>query len=73
MGGPGLRAYAYRAAVYCVDCGRDIAQKVFPAPGLPWMQFCDSEIIPQPIFFPDHDVAQHCDHCNTCLYGGIEK
>jgi hypothetical protein len=68
--GPGHDGYAYCADVYCVDCGQDIIA------GLPDeiddVDAYDSERVPQPIFFGEHDIAQHCANCGEYLYGGDE-
>lgn len=74
MGGPGLRCYAYCAAMYCIDCGRDIIRTEWPklaneAGEVDDLTFGDSERLPQPAFFPESDTAQHCDHCGEYLYG----
>lgn len=69
MGGPGLDGYAFNADTYCVDCGRDIIRKVWPAGGLGWPEFQDSETLPQPIFFGESDGPQHCADCGEYLYG----
>jgi len=70
-GGPGLDGYAYNADVYCVDCGQDIVRAVFKAAQTPFddVRFCDSEELPQPIFFGEADSAQHCAECGEYLYG----
>ena len=67
LGGPGLDGYAYQADVYCVECSHDIIE------GLDWpcdeLTFQDSESVPQPIFFGESDIAQHCADCGEYLYG----
>ena len=67
QGGPGLSGYAYRADVYCPDCIRDVFKDKGP---FTEMEFKDSEHVPQPIFFGEHEVAQHCAKCGKYLYGG---
>ena len=72
MGGPGLRGYAYRAAIYCVDCGRTIIRLRFEErDGREFddVEFQDSERLPQPCFFPESDHAEHCDSCGEYCYG----
>lgn len=72
LGGPGLDAYAFNAALYCVDCGQRIILDVYAKRGnapLPWPDELDSEILPQPVFFGESDTAQHCDDCGQYLYG----
>ena len=72
MGGPGLDGYAYRADVYCVDCGRDIARAMWgKRNGHEWsdLEFNDSAEVPQPIFFGEADGSQHCGECGEYLYG----
>jgi hypothetical protein len=71
LGGPGLDGYAYRADVYCVDCGREITTRVFKeTPAMTWTEFNDSERCPQPIFFGEGvDCAYHCGVCGRYLYG----
>lgn len=79
MGGPGLRGYAYRAAIYCVDCGRDKIRDVFEqraaihAGDMPDDEFNDSQRLPQPCFFPESDSAEHCDECGEYCYGPQAK
>jgi hypothetical protein len=68
-GGPGHDGYAYNAAVYCVDCGQDIARKLYPEMS---DGFEDSESFPQPIFFGEADCPQNCDSCGEYLYGQSE-
>ena len=77
LGGPGHDGYAYRADVYCVDCGRAIVERIAPevAPlvhrdDLLWR---DSETLPQPIFFGESDVREHCADCGKYLYGGDDE
>ena len=75
-GGPGLVAYAYRAAVYCPCCAERIARDI-PAAELPESidspEFGDSEHVPQPVFFGESDTAQHCEECGEYLYGEEEE
>lgn len=68
LGGPGLCGYAYKAAVYCDDCGRDIIEG--GPDELPQFDACDSEITPMPIFFGESECAQYCDNCGEYCYGG---
>ena len=75
LGGPGLRAYAYRADVYCPDCARAIIEALAPElageldDGTEDPLFSDSDTLPQPCFFPEADTAQHCADCGEYLYG----
>lgn len=68
--GPGLDGYAYNAEVYCITCAaaimRDLEEK-FP---MDENDFSDSHIVPVPIFFGEHEEAQHCAACDEFLYGG---
>jgi hypothetical protein len=67
MGGPGLTGYAYQAATYCIECGRDMINELAKANPKGWgePEFQDSEILPQPMFFEgDGDC---CDRCESCL------
>jgi hypothetical protein len=68
LGGPGLDGYAYRSELYCAACGQDIIA------GLPDeiddVDAYDSERVPQPIFFGEHELPQHCAQCGEYLYGG---
>lgn len=74
LGGPGLDGYAFNADVYCPDCAEKIARKVFAGGRrVDWITFCDSEEIPQPIFFGESDTAQHCGDCGEYLYGPEEE
>lgn len=76
MGGPGLDGYAFRADVYCVDCGRKAIREVFaelPNGEIDDLLFQDSETVPQPIFFGEADCAQHCGDCGEYLYGTEES
>ena len=69
-GGPGLDGYAFRADVYCEDCGEKMAREVFKGGRrVDWTTFCDSEEVPQPIFFGESDSAEHCGECGEHLYG----
>lgn len=72
MGGPGLDGYTYRAAMYCIDCGREIVQEIATtiAPTIKDTcdpLFSDSETCPQPIFFGESEVEEHCDNCGQEL------
>lgn len=78
LGGPGVDGYAYNADIYCADCAGDIVRELAPtvAPTLTGTDdpsFCDSERIPQPIFFGESDCAQHCAECGKYLYGPKEE
>jgi hypothetical protein len=69
-GGPGHDGYAYCGDVYCVDCGQEI---ILGLPDqIPYAQATDSNHVPQPIFFGESDVAEHCANCGEYLYGGDE-
>jgi hypothetical protein len=73
IGGPGLDGYAFKAAVYCPDCGDDIVRDVAPKLKIENTddpQFSDSDVLPQPIFFGESDSEQHCSTCSDYLYGG---
>lgn len=72
MGGPGLCGYAFNAGVYCVDCGREII-RALPKQTWDFVEFRDSETVPQPIFFGESDIAQHCGDCGEYLYGPDEN
>jgi len=74
-GGPGLAGYAYDADILCVECGREKLVQVykqFPN-GIYWPFACDSETIPQPIWFGESDYAQYCSSCAVYVYGGREQ
>lgn len=78
LGGPGLDGYAYRAAVYCDNCGEAIVREIAAtvAPQLSDTSdplFSDSETCPQPIFFGESDCPEHCDHCGAYLYGESDE
>jgi hypothetical protein len=64
-GGPGLDGYAYQADIYCVDCGRAIIDAGPEA--ITWPECESTEHTPQPIFFGEHEVPQHCADCGTYL------
>jgi hypothetical protein len=74
MGGSGHCGYAFNADVWCVECGRDLVR-------LKWRNgdrpnnatFQDSNEWPQPIFFGESDVAQHCAGCGEHCYGPEEE
>jgi len=72
-GGPGLDGYAYNADVFCITCGQDICETLWNERGtkpISWVDFCDSEQWPSPIFFGEsEDCAQHCGDCGAYLYG----
>lgn len=68
MGGPGLDGYAYRADVYCIRDGQDIARDVLTGGRrMNWTDFCDSEQIPQPVFFGESEYPEHCAKCGERL------
>ena len=74
-GGPGLDGYAYQADVHCVSCARAIIAEIvasYPACSITDTSEipCSSDEIPQPIFFGEHEIAQHCAECGEYLYGG---
>ena len=69
LGGPGLDGYAYQATVYCVPCGQRIIDNL-PRDSYDELDSCDSDTVPQPIFFGEHEEAQYCDQCEAYLYGG---
>lgn len=73
-GGPGLDGYAYQADVYCMICTQTIVEAIASeiAPKLTGTNdplFSDSDTTPQPIFFGEHECAQHCADCGQYLYG----
>ena len=75
LGGPGLSGYSYQASVYCIGCGEaiynDIATEVaHKLSGTDDPRFSNGEVVPQPIFFGEHEVAQFCAECDHYLYGG---
>ena len=65
-GGPGLRAYVYRAEIYCPACAQALD---FGAGPWDWIDFTDSDTVPQPAFFPESDSPQYCAACERFLYG----
>ena len=69
-GGPGLRGYAYQTEILCENCARSLFKDEGP---FTEAEFKDSEKVPQPIFFEDHDLAQHCTVCTKYLYGGVRQ
>lgn len=69
LGGPGLDGYAYQASVYCIDCGQDIICGL-PDRDYDELEAGDTERVPVPIFFGEHEITQHCDNCGEYLYGG---
>jgi hypothetical protein len=76
LGGPGLDGYAYNADVYCTDCAEKIIEEIADdlAPlvsGVDDPLFNDSDKVPQPIFFGDSEMSQHCIECGEYLYGGV--
>jgi hypothetical protein len=68
LGGPGLDGYAYKAACYCVPCGR-AAILALPQEEYDDVLARDSDTVPQPIFFGESDGPVHCDECGEHLYG----
>jgi hypothetical protein len=73
--GIGFRAYAYCADLYCKECAESIIDAIvdaYPAYALTDASEipCDSNEIPQPIFFSESDYAEHCADCGEYLYGG---
>jgi hypothetical protein len=69
LGGPGHDGYAFRAALYCVDCGQIIIRELY-ADNYPALLVQDTDSSPQPVFFGEStDCAQHCGNCQTYLYG----
>ena len=71
-GGPGLDGYAYCADVYCPACAHAIIEAL-PDRALAWIDFCDSDQVPQPIFYGESDCAQHCGECGEYLYGPCKE
>jgi hypothetical protein len=73
-GGPGLRAYVYDAELYCVECGQDHLRRLFKRfpNGILAPFASDSDLLPQPVFFGEHEEPQYCDKCAVYLYGGVE-
>ena len=70
LGGPGHDGYGFNADVYCVDCGREIINKL-PDVEYDDLDFRDMDKVPQPIFFGESDSAQYCGNCGEYLYGPI--
>jgi hypothetical protein len=68
LGGPGLDGYTYCADVYCIGCGQDIIAKL--PDEVDDLDADDSDHVPQPIFFGEHEIAQYCAACGEYLYGG---
>lgn len=69
LGGPGLDGYAFCADVYCMACGQEFI-RTLPHEQYHETEARDSDIVPQPIFFGEHEVAQHCGDCGEYMYGG---
>ena len=68
-GGPGLSGYAYQAALYCVDCGEAIVDRIAKdvAPRLSGVDdplFSDSDTLPQPVWYEAEGI---CDECGEVL------
>lgn len=62
-GGPGLDGYAFQADTFCIDCGREILRQLgADRDGRGWeeLEFHDSAVLPQPIFF------EPVDYCGAC-------
>lgn len=60
MGGPGLDGYAYRGDTYSIEKGRQIIRELWQwRGGKDWseLEFQDSEVLPQPIFFAEGGPA----------------
>lgn len=72
LGGPGLDGYAYNVAMYCIDCGHDIIDKL-PQKTFTYLEASDTEQVPVPSFFGESDQTQHCDDCGEYLYGGSDE
>lgn len=72
LGGPGLDGYTFNADVYCIECGRALIQAL-PREQYDDVDARDSEQVPQPIFFGEHEIAQHCGECGEYLYGPQEE
>jgi ssDNA-binding Zn-finger/Zn-ribbon topoisomerase 1 len=67
-GGLGLDGYIYRGKLYCIPCGSEI---IAQGPDVvPDEDAYDSDVTPQPIFFGEHELPQHCSQCGAYLYGG---
>jgi hypothetical protein len=70
--GPGFSGYAYRADLYCEDCGSSIIDALPDGPfDDVWVG--DNNNVPSPIFFPESECAQHCATCGLHLYGPQTK
>lgn len=69
LGGPGLDGYAYQADVYCVPCGRAMIARL-PDRDYSEVEAGDSERVPVPVFWGEHEEPQHCAKCGAYLYGG---
>lgn len=76
-GGPGLDGYAYQGDTYCIECGEllifDLGANVIAEIwGTDDPLFCDSDTVPQPIFFGESDSGTYCAQCGDLLYGPEE-
>jgi hypothetical protein len=72
LGGPGLDGYVFHGDLYCEACGQRFIE------ALPHAQYHehdaqDSDIVPQPIFFGESDIAQCCNDCGEYLYGDFAE
>ena len=69
LGGPGHSGYAYKADVYCVECGQTIIMELYQA-DYAKLESGDTDDSPQPIFFGESpDCEQHCAKCHEYMYG----
>ena len=68
-GGPGLSGYAYKADMYCVECGRELLRNLLRTKIPNVLDLDDSEVLPCPVFFGESDYPQHCANCGKYLYG----
>lgn len=68
LGGPGLDGYVYCADTYCVPCGQERIEQA-PQEYFADSRSLDSDHVPQPIFFGEHDRAVHCAGCGAHMYG----
>ncbi len=69
LGGPGHDGYAYKADLYCVDCGQIIIRGLY-ADNYDLLLSEDTDDSPQPVFFGESpEYEQHCAECGEYLYG----
>lgn len=68
LSGPGLDGYAWDSDTFCVPCGRTIIVESFQEDG----ENVQDRLLPYPIFFGEHEIAQHCANCGAYLYGSEE-